>query len=89
MTYEIYQAANAVLPEAGSSTAASTASFGQGKGKKKKASGNEGGGGKGRGNVMSNPGWKNALKPLKKQPIIDAVVGMSNASGLMYGSTDW
>jgi tRNA (adenine-N(1)-)-methyltransferase non-catalytic subunit len=72
VTYEIYQSANAVVPEAGSSSSG-PASFGQGKGKKKKSGGGNGGG---KGNVMSNPGWKNALKPLKEKPIIDAVVGM-------------
>ena len=74
VTYEIYQSATAVVPEA-SSSASAAASFGQGKGKKKKATG---GGGKngGKGNVMSNPGWKNALKPLKERALIDAVVGM-------------
>jgi tRNA (adenine-N(1)-)-methyltransferase non-catalytic subunit len=87
VTYEIYQNANAVLPEAESSTS-TAASFGQGKGKKKKASG---GGGKekgGKGNVMSNPGWKNSLKPLKKQPLIDAVVGMSAILSLESVNTD-
>jgi tRNA (adenine-N(1)-)-methyltransferase non-catalytic subunit len=73
VTYEIYQSATAVVPEA-SSSASAAASFGQGKGKKKKATG---GGGGGKGNVMSNPGWKNALKPLKERALIDAVVGMS------------
>ena len=74
VTYEIYQSASAVIPEA-SSSASAAASFGQGKGKKKKATA---GGGKngGKGNVMSNPGWKNALKPLKERALIDAVVGM-------------
>jgi len=76
VTYEIYQSASAVIPEA-SSSASAAASFGQGKGKKKKATA---GGGKngGKGNVMSNPGWKNALKPLKERALIDAVVGMSH-----------
>lgn len=72
VTYEIYQSPNAIIPEAGSSSSG-PASFGQGKGKKKKSGGGNGGG---KGNVMSNPGWKNALKPLKEKAIIDAVVGM-------------
>ena len=75
VTYEIYQSASAVVPEA-SSSASAAASFGQGKGKKKKATGGGGGKNGGKGNVMSNPGWKNALKPLKERALIDAVVGM-------------
>jgi tRNA (adenine-N(1)-)-methyltransferase non-catalytic subunit len=74
VTYEIYQSATAVVPEA-SSSASAAASFGQGKGKKKKATGGGGGKNGGKGNVMSNPGWKNALKPLKERALIDAVVG--------------
>jgi type IV secretory pathway TrbL component len=76
VTYEIYQSATAVVPEA-SSSASAAASFGQGKGKKKKATGGAGGKNGGKGNVMSNPGWKNALKPLKERALSDAVVGMS------------
>jgi tRNA (adenine-N(1)-)-methyltransferase non-catalytic subunit len=77
VTYEIYQSSATIVPEA-SSSATAAASFGQGKGKKKKAGGGSGGGKNGgKGNVMSNPGWKNALKPLKERALIDAVVGMS------------
>lgn len=78
VTYEIYQSATATIPEA-STSASAAASFGQGKGKgkKKAASGGKNGG---KGNVMSNPGWKNALKPLKERALIDAVVGMSPLS---------
>jgi tRNA (adenine-N(1)-)-methyltransferase non-catalytic subunit len=55
-------------------------SFGQAKGKKRK---NNAGKGKdvdaetgGDGKV--NPGWKNLLRPLRRQPLVDAVIGMSS-----------
>lgn len=34
--------------------------------------------------MQSNPGWKNALRPLRRQPLIDAVVGMSPTSTLSF-----
>lgn len=68
------------MPEASSSSsrgAAGAASFGQGKGKnRKKKGGKEEDGGRGAG-VMSNAGWKNALRPLRRQPLLEAMVGMS------------
>lgn len=81
VTYEIYQSPNASLPEASSSStknASAAASFGQGKGKNRKKKGGKGDedGGRGAG-VMSNPGWKNALRPLRRQALLDAVVGKS------------
>lgn len=57
------------------STSASTGLFGQMKGKKnKKGKGKDGSSGNG---VKSNPGWNNILRPLKRQPIVDAVIGGS------------
>lgn len=79
VTYEIYHSPTANLPESSSSTpkSAGAASFGQGKGKNRKKKGGKGDEDGGRGAaVMSNPGWKNALRPLRRQPLLDAVVGM-------------
>lgn len=91
VTYEIYQSPTATIPEDSPSAAGkqvAAASFGQGKGKNRKKKAGKGGedGGRGAG-VMSNPGWKNALRPLRRQPLIDAVVGMSFLSRVTGGST--
>jgi hypothetical protein len=65
------------------------AAFGQSRGKKRKkgkgptgwdegeagAGSESAGGGHKVGGVRTNPGWRNYLRPLKRQPIVDAIVG--------------
>jgi hypothetical protein len=53
--------------------------FGQAKGKKRKKNAAKGkdvaeAGGEGK----VNPGWQNVLRPLRRQPLVDAVIGMSS-----------
>lgn len=80
ITYEVYTDPTATIPtegfkqgnraESGKGGASST--FGQAKGKKSK---------KGKekedtkGEVKSNPGWSNMLRPLRREEVLDAVVG--------------
>lgn len=47
------------------------AQFGQGKSKKQKKQGKAGAADA----AKNNPGWSNILRPLKRRPIVDAVIG--------------
>jgi len=79
ITYEITPSSDAAsgsrhpTPTIGEDSANGVA-FGQVKGKKRKK---DKGPGKGEdGDVYrTNPGWRNSLRPLKRQPLVDAVVG--------------
>lgn len=52
------------------------AKFGQGKGKKHKRQKQQASGaGVVQGGEKTNPGWRNTLRPLKRQPLVDAVIG--------------
>jgi hypothetical protein len=52
---------------------------GRGKGKGK-------GKGQGRAGEKTNPGWGNMLRPLKRQPIVEAVVGELSETRFEYKS---
>lgn len=49
--------------------------FGQAKGKKSKKGQDKGGNGLSEGGFKSNPGWGNVLRPLKRENVVDAIVG--------------
>lgn len=50
------------------------------KAKKQKGKGKDAGGGEWRGQ-RTNPAWNNVLRPLKRKPIVEAVIGKSQLSG--------